>query len=42
MSELLEKIDKFSESEKIFDRNMLRMEYQKEMSKVRKKVKKSN
>lgn len=27
--ELLEKIDRFGESDKIFDRNMLRAEYQK-------------
>jgi hypothetical protein len=40
--ELLEKIEGFGESEKIFDRNMLRAEYHKELSKVRKRGKKSN
>lgn len=42
VAEMLEKIEKFGESEKIFDRAMLKMEYQKEMSKARKKGKRSN
>jgi hypothetical protein len=39
VSEMLEKIDKFGESEKIFDRAMLKMEYQRELSKAKKKAK---
>jgi hypothetical protein len=42
VSEMLEKIEKFNESEKIFDRAMLKMEYQKELSKAKKKGKRSN
>lgn len=39
--ELLDKIDRFGESEKIFDQNMLRAEYHKELNKVKKRGKKS-
>jgi hypothetical protein len=39
VSEMLDKIEKFGESEKIFDRAMLKMEYQRELSKAKKKGK---
>lgn len=40
--DLLDKIERFNECEKIFDRNMLKTEYQKELNRIKKKTRKNN